>query len=117
MTANETSNTNLADGWCDFITGTCSDAYSILIEWNSLGYNKKTILVENTHATYDMNVKVLCYTYDNQTPYEQVPEMTLTSGDILRVTLNKAWSQVVVWGKNRVAGQNCTWNLDFTGHR
>lgn len=102
----------------DTMTGTTTNDYADALDWDSRGFNTKSITIKNTGDTNSLDYKLLVrYSdYDGGDDQEELSESTLDQGETALLHLNKAYSRIKLQVKSTVADQHTTYEIDYLGN-
>lgn len=106
---------NVPDGLSDEVTGVTTNDYVTALTWHSIGFGRKTIVVENTDSTHSLLYKVICYAHASGIDHEEVAETTLAKGNDDKITLENPWADVVVQVKSASTNNSADYTIDLNG--
>jgi len=98
------------------ITGTTTDSYIVVFDWDSRWLAEKTIVISNTHSTNDLHYKIIVRGHYDGQDFEQVAETLLSATKQVRVSLNHAYARIKLQLKAAIAGNQATYQVDYIGN-
>jgi len=94
--------------------GVTTDDYKTALDWDTRGLNKKTIVLKNTGSN-SLDFTVDTYANESGVAYMEIPETTLSAGDVYKIVLNDVYARVVVSVKSTVSGSSTNYEIDWFG--
>lgn len=102
-------------GFQDSLSGTTTNSYADALDWNSEGFQNKTLILKNTHGSNSLHYKVLVRCEYDGNDAEEVAETTLAAGGLARIALNNVYARVKLQVKAATADSQATYQLDYIG--
>ena len=94
-------------------SGTTTSGYVSALDWDTVLFTKKTILLENTHDTLSLKYKLLGYVGDLDK--ELVAETTLAASEVAEFHYDRQWRRLVL---QVIDGSgHATYTVDYEGQR
>lgn len=95
--------------------GTTTNDYVSALDLDARGMRSKTIILKNTHATYELNYKLLVSAmYSHGEQAEEVAETELGAGETAKFRYTGAYGRMILQVESATDGEHATYTADYT---